>query len=63
MSQNIRITRDVMPDHDGTDIVIRTPQGDPIGVLKFEKNTSRLEYHPGQQPHRRWPLKKKYRTR
>lgn len=63
MSQNIRITRDVMPDHDGTDIHVYSPTGEYLGRMVFEKNTSRLEQPPGMAPYRRWPLKKKYRAR
>ena len=31
-----RIEKRSLPDHDGTPIVVRTPQGDEIGVLEFE---------------------------
>lgn len=58
---NTRIEHTSRPDHDGTPIIVTTPQGDEIGVLEFDKNTSKWTDLWDLPPHRRWPLKKKYR--
>ena len=59
-----RINKHGLPDHDGTDIHIYSNSGTYIGRLEFDgKGNSRLHYPPGQPPHRRYPLKKKYRAR
>ena len=56
-----RISRTSLPDHDGTPIVVRSPQGDEIGVLEFDKHTSKWTDLWDLPPHRRWPLKRKHR--
>jgi hypothetical protein len=60
MSRVTRIERISLPDPTGP-VKIHTNDGQLIGTLTFEKGTSRLTYATGQQPHRRWPLKRKHR--
>ena len=56
------IRRESLPDPTGP-VEIHTNDGQLIGTLTFEKGTSRLTYATDQQPHRRWPLKRKHRQR
>ena len=57
-----RIEKRSLPDHDGTPIVVRSPQGDEIGVLEFDgKGNSRWTDFAGQPPHRRMTSKRKHR--
>ena len=58
-----RIERITLPDPTDESLQIYTADGQLLGTLTFEKNTSRLDYAPGQQPHRPYPLRKKYRPR
>jgi len=57
-----RIGREQLPDPTGP-IHVYGNDDTFIGTLTFEKGTSRLDYAPGQQPHRAYPLKKKHRQR
>jgi hypothetical protein len=46
--------------------VLYTNDGGPLGILRFTyKNgiTSVLEYAPGQESHRHYPLRSKHRQR
>lgn len=63
MRSTARITRDVMPDHDGSDILVYSPTGEYLGRLIFEKATSRLEQPPDLLPYRVMQSKQKYRQR
>ena len=65
MTSLLRIGRESLPDHDGTPIDIYADGNgfDHIGTLTIEKGISRLDYAPGQAPHRAYPLKKKHRAR
>lgn len=63
----ITIHREPFPGHAGS-IDIYSNDGQLIGTLeltaqKSGTTTSTLTYAPGQQPHRTYPLKGKYRAR
>ena len=55
------IEKKSLPDPSG-DINIYSNTDELIGVLHFEKGTSRLELVLGQLPYRTYPLKRKYRA-
>jgi hypothetical protein len=58
-----RIVKRSLPDHSGEDIEVINDWCH-IGTLTFDsKGNSTWTDAPGQQPHRRWPLKRKYRNR
>ena len=60
-----QIARTSLPDPPET-LSIVSNDGQPIGTLRFtSKNgiTSVLEYVPGQEPHRTYPLRAKHRPR
>lgn len=62
---SIKITKTQLPDPPES-LAIVSNDGQPIGTLRFtSKNgiTSVLEYAPGQQPHRTYPLRAKHRPR
>ena len=56
-----RIEKRSLPDHDGTPIIVRSPQGDEIGVLEFDKHTSKWTDLWDLPPHRRMTSKRKHR--
>ena len=63
----IKIHREQLPDYAGS-IDIYSNDGQIIGTLEVTAQksgtaTSTLTYAPGQQPHRTYPLKGKYRAR
>ena len=63
----IKIHREQLPDYAGN-IHIYSNDGQFIGTLEVTAQksgtaTSTLTYAPGQQPHRTYPLKGKYRAR
>ena len=60
---NTRITHESRPDPVDPEQQLYTLDGQHLGTLRFEKNTSRLELAPDQPPWRTWPLKRKYRQR
>lgn len=59
--KSVKITRESAPDVQDTEHHLYTNDGEYLGKLVFDKGMSRLEYAADQQPHRRYPLKKKYR--
>jgi hypothetical protein len=62
---SIKIAKTTLPDPPES-IALTTNDGEPLGVLRFTyKNgiTSVLEYAPGQQQHRHYPLRAKHRQR
>jgi hypothetical protein len=62
---SIKISKEVLPDPPET-LTIEGSDGQLIGTLRFTyKNgiTSVLEYAPGQEPHRHYPLRSKHRQR
>jgi hypothetical protein len=62
---SIKISKEVLPDPPET-VTIEGSDGQLIGTLRFTyKNgiTSVLEYAPGQEPHRHYPLRSKHRAR
>jgi hypothetical protein len=62
---SIKISKEVLPDPPES-LTIEGSDGQLIGTLRFTyKNgiTSVLEYAPGQEPHRHYPLRSKHRQR
>jgi trehalose utilization protein len=62
---SIKISKTQLPDPPEK-IVLYTNDGGPLGILRFTyKNgiTSVLEYAPGQESHRHYPLRSKHRQR
>jgi hypothetical protein len=62
---SIKISKEVLPDPPES-LTIEGTDGQLIGTLRFTyKNgiTSVLEYAPGQEPHRHYPLRSKHRQR
>lgn len=62
---SIKISRTQLPDPPEA-LTIESNDGQLIGTLRFTyKNgiTSVLEYAPGQEPHRHYPLRSKHRPR
>ncbi len=62
---SIKISKTALPDPPET-LTIEGSDGQLIGILRFTyKNgiTSVLEYAPGQEPHRHYPLRSKHRAR
>jgi hypothetical protein len=62
---SIKISKTSLPDPPET-LTIKGSEGQLIGTLRFAyKNgiTSVLEYAPGQEPHRHYPLRSKHRAR
>jgi trehalose utilization protein len=62
---SIKISKTSLPDPPET-LTIEGSDGQLIGTLRFTyKNgiTSVLEYAPGQEPHRTYPLRSKHRAR
>jgi trehalose utilization protein len=62
---SIKISKTALPDPPET-LTIEGSDGQLIGTLRFTyKNgiTSVLEYAPGQEPHRTYPLRSKHRQR
>ena len=62
---SIKISKTALPDPPET-LIIDGSDGQLIGTLRFTyKNgiTSVLEYAPGQEPHRHYPLRSKHRQR
>ena len=63
---SIKITKTTLPDAPET-LAIESNDGQQIGTLRFAvksgTTTSVLEYAPGQEPHRHYPLRAKHRQR
>jgi hypothetical protein len=62
---SIKISKTQLPDPPEA-LTIQGSDGQLIGTLRFTyKNgiTSVLEYAPGQEPHRHYPLRSKHRPR
>jgi len=63
---SIKISKTALPDPPEK-IVLYTNDGGPLGILRFAvksgTTTSVLEYAPGQEPHRHYPLRSKHRPR
>jgi hypothetical protein len=63
---SIKISKTALPDPPEK-IVLYTNDGGPLGILRFAvksgTTTSVLEYAPGQEPHRHYPLRSKHRQR
>jgi hypothetical protein len=63
---SIKISKTQLPDPPEK-IVLYTNDGGPLGILRFAvksgTTTSVLEYAPGQEPHRHYPLRSKHRQR
>lgn len=63
---SIKISKEALPDAPEK-IVLYTNDGGPLGILRFAvksgTTTSVLEYAPGQEPHRHYPLRSKHRQR
>jgi hypothetical protein len=63
---SIKISKTALPDPPEK-IVLYTNNGGPLGILRFAvksgTTTSVLEYAPGQEPHRHYPLRSKHRQR
>jgi hypothetical protein len=62
---SIKISKTQLPDPPEA-LTIQGSDGQLIGTLRFTyKNgiTSVLEYAPGQEPHRHYPLRSKHRQR
>jgi hypothetical protein len=63
---SIKISKTSLPDPPEK-IVLYTNDGGPLGILRFAvksgTTTSVLEYAPGQEPHRHYPLRSKHRPR
>ena len=63
--RTIKISKTQLPDPPEA-LTIQGSDGQLIGTLRFTyKNgiTSVLEYAPGQEPHRHYPLRSKHRPR
>lgn len=64
---SIKITRQALPDHAGDTLDVLSNDGQKIGTLRFATKsgttTSVIEYAPGQEPHRHYPLRSKHRQR
>lgn len=64
---SIKISKTQLPDHAGDTLDVLSNDGQKIGTLRFATKsgttTSVLEYAPGQQPHRHYPLRSKHRQR
>ena len=63
--RTIKISKTQLPDPPEA-LTIQGSDGQLIGTLRFTyKNgiTSVLEYAPGQEPHRHYPLRSKHRQR
>lgn len=65
MAARTKITRGGTPDTTVSSVDVVANTGAVIGTLRFEAKsgmtTSVLNYAPGQEPHRTWPLKRKHR--
>ena len=63
---SIKISKTQLPDPPEK-VVLYTNDGKPLGILRFAvksgTTTSVLEYAPGQEPHRHYPLRSKHRQR
>jgi len=63
---SIKISKTQLPDAPES-TVLYTNDGQLIGTLRFAvksgTTTSVLEYAPGQEPHRHYPLRSKHRQR
>jgi hypothetical protein len=63
---SIKISKTSLPDPPES-LTIKGNDGQPIGILRFTlksgTTTSVLEYAPGQEPHRHYPLRSKHRPR
>jgi len=64
---SIKISKTQLADHVGDTLDVLSNDGQKIGTLRFATKsgttTSVLEYAPGQQPHRHYPLRSKHRQR
>lgn len=64
---SIKITRQALPDQIGDTLDVLSNDGQKIGTLRFATKsgttTSVLEYAPGQESHRHYPLRSKHRPR
>ena len=63
---SIKISKESLPDPPEA-LTIESNDGQVIGTLRFGfkggTTTSVLEYAPGQEPHRHYPLRSKHRAR
>ena len=63
---SIKISKTQLPDAPES-TVLYTNDGKPLGILRFTvksgTTTSAIEYAPGQEPHRHYPLRSKHRQR
>jgi hypothetical protein len=63
---SIKISKESLPDPPEA-LTIQANDGHLIGTLRFANKagttTSVLEYAPGQEPHRHYPLRSKHRAR
>jgi len=63
---SIKISKTQLPDPPEK-IVLYTNDGKPLGILRFATKsgttTSVIEYAPGQETHRTYPLRAKHRQR
>ncbi len=63
---SIKISKTSLPDPPES-VTIEGSDGQLIGTLRFAvksgTTTSVLEYAPGQEPHRHYPLRSKHRQR